>query len=148
MFVATVVGAQEQAGWGCWGRTAPTKMYLSFSPTVLLANAVWCQESFLTSLSLLSDPQFLHHKMGLIMLSLWGLNDLWKLIEYTPRLKLLTLPLPSWTCWLTVGKCLWKAPYVNIYAALLIPTTTLEGRHYYSCFKVRNYRLREFKEFA
>ena len=40
VFVATVGGAQEQAGWDCGGRTALTKMYLSFSPTVLLANAV------------------------------------------------------------------------------------------------------------
>lgn len=31
---------------------------------------------------------------------------------------------------------------------LTYPHRNLEGRHYYSCFKVRNYRLREFKEFA
>lgn len=28
------------------------------------------------------------------------------------------------------------------------PTATLEGRHYYSCFKLKNYRLREVNEFA
>lgn len=106
-----------------WG-----EVHVSFNPTALLIMS----SKFLNPY----ECQFLRHKIGLIMLTLWGLNDLCRLRMYTPGVAISTaitkmsMLIDNWLIFI-------ESQLYEYLCYLTYPITILEGRHYYSCFKVR-----------